>query len=274
MINAILITEELLNKLNRNPAYLKIKNMFIALSDAREIFQDIISAQLAHIIFLIQIFGNEHEKKNFYNIANRFLDKKNSTETIFGIILMPQCLTIETKNKIFDFIIVKIIGLITLRIDMKTNVHSGKYFLMFQNELLKNSDIKYIYDNDHNEYIDSLQIIPFIICKIVKLYGTNDEKNILPVFVQEKNGIYDFLYHSKHIKHVIDYYIIKIINPLIHKLYLGQVDDSLKLFSDSFSNVFSNVFGKLPNITLRRKKQMIIVFCKIEFTSYFSIYIF
>jgi hypothetical protein len=274
MINAILITEELLEKLNRNPAYLEIKNMFIALSDAREIFQDIISAQLAHIIFLIQIFGNEHEKKNFHNIANRFLDKKNSTETIFGIILMPQCLTIETKNKIFDFIIVKIIGLITLRIGMKPNVHSGKYFSMFQNELLKNSDIKYIYDNNHNEYIDSLKIIPFVIYKIIKLYGTNDEKNILPVFVQEKNGIYDFLYHSKYIKQVIDYYIIKIINPLIHKLYLGRVEDSLKLFSDVFSNYLPNTSeNNLPNITLRRKKQMLIIFCEIEFTSYFSIHI-
>jgi hypothetical protein len=186
---------------------------------------------------------------------------------------MPQCLTIETKNKIFDFIIVKIIGLITLRIGMKPNVHSGKYFSMFQNELLKNSDIKYIYDIDHNEYIDSLQIIPFIICKIVKLYGTNDEKNILPIFVQEKNGIYDFLYHSKYIKNVIDYYVLKIINPLIHRIYLRQVEDSLKLFSDSFSNNLPNIFGNLPNITLRRKKQMIIVFCEIEFTSYFSIHI-
>jgi hypothetical protein len=98
------------------------------------------------------------------------------------------------------------------------------------------------------------------------------KKIYYPFLFKKKNGIYDFLYHSKYIKHAIDYYVIKIINPLIHRLYLRQVEDSLKLFSDTFGNDLPNIFGNLPNITLRRKKQMIIVFCEIEFTSYFSIY--
>jgi hypothetical protein len=271
MRNAIQITQELLERLNKDPKYLEMKNTFTTIKNVKTIFQDVISAQIAHIIFLIQIFGNKRERENFYNISNRFLDKKNSAETIFGIILIPQCLTVETKNKIFDFIIIKIVGSISVHVNFDINVQSGKYFSMFQNKLLENNDIRYICENAPNEYEKSLLELPDIILQKIKNYGTDDEKNILLMFIREKHGIYDFLYHCRSIsiEKVVHYFALKIIKPLFHKLYLRPVEEE-SLFV--VENVFENT-NKI--VSIKRKKCLIFIFYQIdgEYTSYFSIYI-